>query len=236
MSVARVLQRGAAAFEAGNYGEAEPLLLQVAEQCADYANVHNMLGVIASLRGAPERAAELFRHALAVNPHYNDAQVNLAITLAEMGAYESAATEAGDLEAREPGQTDRPGPALLAKVANAHADLARTYHALEMYAEAVAECDKAIGLCPDFADIHNRRAISCQALGDHAGALASLTRALELNPHYVEAYVTLGQVYRQMGRLAEAVVAWESALDLMPTHPLARIYLAHARADRASAG
>ena len=232
----QLVQRGTAAFEAGEYGEAETLLLQVLDRDTTYANVYHMLGVIASFRGASQRAVDLFRRALTLNPQYSEAQMNLAITLADMGAYDVAAVEVGKLHAREPGDTDRPGPGILGKLANAHADLARKYHALGMFAEAVGEYDKALGLCPNFPDIHNRRAASCRELRDYAGAKASLMRALELNPRYVEAYVNLGQVHRQMGHRAEAIAAWQRALELNPAHPLARIYLAQAAASRVDGG
>ena len=231
-----LLRRAAATFEAGDYTEAEQLLLRLVEQKAGYANVYNMLGVIANLRGATERAVELFQRALAINPSYSEAQMNLAITLADTGAYEAAAAEMAKLQAREPAETGRPSPAILGKLANAHADLARTYHALGMYTEAIGEYDKALGLCPDFPDIHNRRALSCRELQDYAGATASLRRALELNPDYVEAYVNLGQLHYQMGNLTEARAAWERALELDPTHPLARIYVAQATLPRTAGG
>lgn len=232
----QLVQRGTAAFEAGEYAEAETLLLRVLDRNTTYANVYHMLGVIASLRGASDRAVDLFRHALALNPRYSEAQLNLAITLAGMGAYEAAAEEVDKLQAQEPGDADRPSPAILGKLANAHAELARKYHALGMYAEAVGEYDKALGLCPNFPDVHNRRASSCRELRDYAGAKISLTRALELNPRYVEAYVNLGQLHQQMGQLAEAMAAWGRALELNPTHPLARIYLAQAAASRVDGG
>jgi tetratricopeptide (TPR) repeat protein len=232
----QLVKRGTAAFEAGEYSEAEALLLRVLDSNTAYANVYHMLGVIASFRGASQRAVDLFRRALVLNPRYSEAQLNLAITLADMGAYDVAAAEVGELQAREPEDADRPAPAILGKLANAHADLARKYHALGMYAEAVGEYDKALGLCPNFPDIHNRRAASCRELRDYAGAKASLARALELNPRYVEAYVNLGQLHRQTGHLAEAIAAWERALELNPTHPLARIYLAQAAASGADGG
>jgi tetratricopeptide (TPR) repeat protein len=234
--IKQLVQRGTAAFETGEYPEAETLLLRALDRNTTYANVYHMLGVIASFRGASQRAVDLFRRALALNPRYGEARLNLAITLVDMGAYDMAAAEVGKIQAQEPGDADRPDPAILGKLANAHADLARKYHALGMYAEAVGEYDKALGLCPNFPDIHNRRAASCRELRDYAGAKASLTRALELNPRYVEAYVNLGQLHRRMGHLAEAIAAWERAIDLDPTHPLARIYLAQAAASGADGG
>jgi tetratricopeptide (TPR) repeat protein len=228
-----LIQQGTAAYQAGKYAEAERLLRQVIERNANYANVYNMLGVIASQRGTAERAVELFRRALAVNPTYREARLNLAITLAEMGAYQEAVREAEEVGGPAASPAGRPEAGVLAALANAHADLAAKYHALRMYADAVQECDKALRLRPDFPDIHHRRALSCLELGDVAGAGAALARALELNPNYVEAHVRFGVLYRRTDRLEEAVAAWKRALALNPTHPLARIYLAQATASRA---
>jgi tetratricopeptide (TPR) repeat protein len=232
--VRQLIQQGTVAFEAGEFAEAEDLLLQAAERAPGFANIYNMLGLIASHRGSPEKAVELFRRALRLNPNYSEAQLNLAITLVELGAYEQAEQEVGKVQERERG-SGRPGLGVLGKLANAHADLARKYHMLGMYAEAVGEYDKALGLCPNFPDIHNRRAISCRELGDFAGSLASLTRALELKPSYVEAMVNLGLLQQRMGNQAEAIAVWERALTLDPTHSLARLYLAQA-APRAAGG
>lgn len=234
--IRQLVQRGTAAFEAGEYAEAETLLLQVLDRTTSYANVYHMLGVIAGFRGTSERAVDLFRHALALNPRYSEAQLNLAITLVHMGAYDEAAAEMDQLQVRELGDAGHVSPVVLGKLANAHAELARKYHALGMYAEAVGEYDKALGLCPDFPDIHNRRAGSCRELGDYAGANASLARALEINPRYVEAHVNLGQLHQRMGHPAEAVAAWKRALELDPAHSLARIYLAQAEVSRADGG
>jgi tetratricopeptide (TPR) repeat protein len=230
--IRQLIQQGTAAFQAAEYAEAEDLLRQVVERTPTYANVYNMLGVIASHHGAPEKAVELFRQALRLNPNYSEAQINLAITLAEMGAYEQAAQEVGELQSREPGSRIQHSLGVLGKLANAHADLARKYHALGMYAEAIGEYDKALKLCPNFPDIHNRRAVSCRELGDYAGAQASLLRALELNPKYAEGHVNLGLLHQKMGNLTDAVAAWERALALDPTHQLARIYLNQATAPR----
>lgn len=232
--VRRILRQGTAAFEAGDYDKAEGLLGEVLSQEPAFASVYNMLGVIAGHKNAPQKAAALFRQALGLNPDYREAQVNLAITLAEMGAYDQAAQTVGDLEQRETREETRLSPGVLGKLANAHADLGRKYHALGLYAQAILEFDKALELCPAFPDIHNRRALSCRELGDHAGAQASLLRALQLNPNYVEAYVNLGLLYQKAGNLTEAVQTWERALQLNPKHPLARIYLSQATASGTS--
>jgi tetratricopeptide (TPR) repeat protein len=231
-----LLQRGTAAFEAGDYAEAEALLLRVVEQHVDYANVYNMLGVIARLRGAREAARDYFRRALDVNPGYREARLNLAIVLADPGAAPEALEEAGRLQADAPEEAGPLGLEARGKLANAHADLGRTYHALRMHVDAVGEYDKALGLCPDFPDIHHCRGASCRALGDHAGAEASFARAVALHPRYVEAYVSLGRLYRELGAHDKAIAAWNRALEIDPDHRLARASLAEATASRAAGG
>jgi tetratricopeptide (TPR) repeat protein len=233
--IRQLVQQATSAFEAGSYDEAEALLLRVVDRTPTYANVFNMLGFIASQRNAGEQAVTLFRRALSLNPDYTEARLNLVLTLTDMGAYEQAAQEATRLES-----PDAPGPQRLSlgvrgKLANAHADLGRKYHELGLYAEAIAEYDKALLLCPTFPDLHNRRAVSCRELGLYAEAQASLLRALELKPNYVEAYVSLGVLHQKLGNLTDAVKTWERALQLDPKHRLARIYLKQATASGTAA-
>lgn len=229
-----ILQQATTAFEAGDYDKAEGLLHEVLSREPSFANVYNMLGVIAGHRDAPKKAVAMFRQALSLNPDYREAQVNLAVTLADMGAYDQAAQAIGSLEQHERTGQTRLSPGVLGKLANAHADLGGKYHALGLYAQVIGEFDKALNLCPAFPDIHNRRALSCRELGDHAGAQTSLLRALELNPNYVDAHVNLGLLYQKSGNLTEAVQTWERALQLNPKHPLARAYLTQATASGTS--
>ena len=233
--IRQLVQQSTSAFEAGNYDEAEALLLRVVDRTPTYANVYNMLGFIASQRNAGEQAVTLFRRALSLNPNYTEARLNLVLTLTDMGAYEQAAQEATRLES-----PDAPGPQRLSlgvrgKLANAHADLGRKYHELGLYAEAIGEYDKALLLCPTFPDLHNRRAVSCRELGLYAEAKASLLRALELKPNYVEAHVSLGVLHQKLGNLTDAVKTWERALQLDPKHRLARMYLKQATASGTTA-
>ena len=225
IDIRQVVQQATAAFEAGSYEEAEGLLLQVMNKTPTYANVYNMLGFIAGQHNAPEKAVALFRRALSLNPNYTEARLNLVLTLTEMGLYDQAAEEASKLEVREPTSFHQLSLGVRGKLANAHADLGKKYHELGLYAEAIAEFDRALRLCPTFPDIYNRRAVSCRELGQYAEARASLQKALELKPNYVEAHVNLGVLHKKLGNLTEAVKSWERALQLDPKHRLARIYL-----------
>jgi len=89
------MQQATALFQAGRYDEAEVLLLEIIKHTPLYANIYNMLGFIYSQRNSPDKAVEVFRQALTINPRYTEARLNLAITLADMGAYSEALREYG---------------------------------------------------------------------------------------------------------------------------------------------
>lgn len=225
----RLLRRATACFQAGDYAQAEPLLLEVIRRTPFYANVYNMLGFIYSQRNAPERAVELFRRALNLNPNYTEARLNLAITLADMGASSEASAEYGAARAAEspPGSPAAAGLTRAARngLATAHADLARMYRELGRLPEAIREFDEALALCPDFADLHYQRGVVCREQGDQGGALASFARALEINPGYVEVHLGVGLAHHLAGDHGAARRAWEKTLELDPANELARLYL-----------
>lgn len=234
--VRHLFQQASAAFDAGRYEEAEDFLLQIVGRTPTYANVFNMLGFIASQRDFPEKAVSLFRRALSLNPSYHEARLNLVLTLADMGAYAQAAQEAVKLEDWEGPGAPRFSLAVRGKLANAHAELGHRYHKLGMYSEAITEYDKALGMCPNFPDLHIRRAASCRELGRYAEAKDWLLKALEIKPDYVDAHVNLGLIHQKLGSLTDAVTSWERALQLDPKHRLARIYLKQATASETATG
>jgi len=223
--VRELLRRATASFEAGNYDEAEQLLLEVIQRTPLYANIYNMLGFIYSQQGSPEKAVEFFRKALTVNPNYTEARLNLVITLAEMGAYELALLEYGKAKQREEGGGFSLGQGARNRLANAHADLGKVYHELGLYAEAVEEFQKALRFCPTYADILCRLGISLREKGAYEEAIVAFRRALEINPRYVNAHAHLGLTYLKQGALDSAIHAWERALEVDPDHPLAKVYL-----------
>src|SRR5580693_9995106 len=72
------------------FDKAEPMLREVLESSDRFADVHDMLGVIAHFRGNFIAAERHFERALAINPAYTEAALNLAVTLNDRGKYEAA--------------------------------------------------------------------------------------------------------------------------------------------------
>ena len=74
------LKLGRDAYRKKEYSRAEDYLTRVAEQHDDFADVFNMLGVIYHDRGLFTKAQQNFERALAINPRYTEAALNLAVT------------------------------------------------------------------------------------------------------------------------------------------------------------
>jgi tetratricopeptide (TPR) repeat protein len=223
------IQQATALFQAGRYDEAEVLLLEIVKHTPLYANIYNMLGFIYSRRNAPDKAVEVFRQALSINPGYTEARLNLAITLADMGAYNEALQEYGLAKEREEAKAPTLPTHAQARLASAHADLAKAYQELGLYPQAVEQYEQAIALAPNFPDLHCNLARCQMEAGNGEKAQTSLERALELHPTYADALVQLGLLYYQRRETPKAVSHWEKALASDPANVLAQIYLRMAR-------
>src|SRR3569832_2716398 len=84
------LPRGREHYKAGEYDQAEPYLAELAAGDAPFADVCDMLGVIYNQQGRMQEAQEMFERALAINPNYTEAALNLAVTYNDVGKYKEA--------------------------------------------------------------------------------------------------------------------------------------------------
>ena len=226
-----LLNRGRGHYLAGEYAEAEPYLIELAEAEVSYADVFDMLGVIAHQQGRLEDAEAAFEKALRVNPSYTQAALNLAVTYNDLGKYQQA-KEVYDrvMTASRPTGPNRGGrqldPFAQGKLANIHADLGRAYHELGLFPEAVREYHHALGLCPTFHDIRTELGVTLRDLGDGAGAVRELERISQENPSYLPARIQLGLTYFTLGRPADALGEWRRILAVDPGNKTASMYVA----------
>jgi tetratricopeptide (TPR) repeat protein len=221
-------QRIAAArrcFAVKEYQRAEPLLLRVVEDHPNFADVHNMLGVIHHEQGDYDRAQRDFQRALQINPRYTDAALNLAVLCNDTGQYE-VAQEMYDCARTSaqggPGRLDRN---VAAKIANMHAEVGDTYRMAGEPEPAIAEYERALGLCPAFVDIRAKLAATLRDAGHLDRSIEQYETILGQNAAYLPARLNLGLALLTAGRRAEAIAHWQKVLRLAPGDRTAEAYL-----------
>ncbi|MEO0325586.1 MAG: tetratricopeptide repeat protein [Myxococcota bacterium] len=227
----QLLALGREHYDKREFDKADHYLGQVVERDIAFADVHNMLGVIRHDRGQLVEAQAAFERALAINPKYTEAALNLAVTFNDLGRYEEAKSIYQQAMRRgqdAPGQLD---PFVKGKIANLHADVALAYEGVGMLTEATHEYRRAVHLCPHFADLRVRLASVYRQQGDLEAARFELSEALTHRPDYVPARIALGVVLLAQEKTAEAVEAWTRALENDPENKTAEMYLRMARME-----
>ena len=86
-------------------------------------------------------------------------------------------------------------------------------------AGALADFDRLIEYCPDYAEGYNQRAFVNFLRQDYPAALVDLERVLELSPRHVAAISGLALTLMALGRTDEARETLERALALNPWIP-----------------
>ena len=212
--------------------KAEYLLKQVVQQTDRFADVFDMLGVIAHSQGDFTQAEQYFERAVSLNPNYTEAQLNLMVTYNDLGKYDSAREIYGKIRGRASGNAGQADPFAMGRIANMHAEISQAYHDAGMPAEAVQELERAIGLCPTFADLRTRLATLYRDLGQKERAREQLEMAKKHNPNYVQARVLLGVAMLSAGEYDPAIQEFEAVLARDAEHKSAQMYLKIAQNQR----
>ncbi len=223
--VRELLARGREHYARHEYDRAEELLEQVLAHDDKFADVHDMLGVIAH-RGAHYVDAERhFERALQLNPNYTEAALNLAVTYNDRGKFAEAREIYAKIKDRPSGDSTALDPFARGKLANMHADLAQAYIDANLTREAIVEYEKALLLCPEFADLRTKLATTLRQAGELTRAREHYEAAIATRPSYVPARILLGVTLLALDDLPGAEAAWKGALDLDPASPRAKMYL-----------
>ncbi len=116
--------------------------------------------------------------------------------------------------------------------AEAHTFLGWTYSFQNRYKEAIAECEKAITVDPEFGNPHNDIGVYLMELNRHREAISHLKRAKKARryePRHFP-YLNLGRAYEHMGCFHDAIHEYEGALKFDFTNMMARHSIARLRA------
>jgi len=223
--VKQLLVLGREHYAKREFEKAEQMLRMVLEEEDRYADVHDMLGVIAHGRGNFLVAERHFERALEINPAYTEAALNLAVTYNDRGKYEKAREVYGRIKVGPAGTTQGLDPFARGKIANMHADLGQAYQDAGLVREAIAEYEKAVALCPHFADLQTKLGALLREISDLASARARYEAALQAKPNYVPARLQLGVLLLATGDASAAEEHWKHVISLDPENSQAKMYL-----------
>jgi tetratricopeptide (TPR) repeat protein len=229
----QLLLLGREHYQKREYDKAEYLLRQVVAKTDRFADVFDMLGVIAHSRGDFALAERYFEKAVGlINPNYTEAQLNLMVTYNDLGKYDAARQIYSLIRNRGAGGAAQADPFAKGKIANMHAETAQAYQDAGMTVEAIVELEKAVALCPHFADLRTRLGVLLRDSGNVERAKSQFEAAKEQNPRYVQARVLLGVLLLSGGENDQAIEEFEAVLELEPDNKSAHMYLKIARAAK----
>ena len=221
----QLLLLGREHYQKREFDKAEALLRQVLGKNDRLADVHDMLGIIFHLRGNLSAAERHFERALAINPAYTEAALNLAVTYNDRGKYEAARQVYARIKGTPGGTLAGLDPFARGKIANMHAEVGQAYADAGLVREAIAEYEKAIALCPQFADLRTKLGTLLREINDLPRAREQYEAAVTARPSYVPARIQLGVTLLSMGESEAAGEQWKKALEIEPENVRAKMYL-----------
>jgi tetratricopeptide (TPR) repeat protein len=225
----QLLLLGREHYEKREFDKAEYLLRQVVAKTDRFADVYDMLGVIAHGRGDFALAERHFEKAAQLNPNYTEAQLNLMVTYNDLGKYDAARKIYATIRNRGVGGSKPTDPFAKGKIANMHAETSQAYQDVGMLHEAIIELEKAVTLCPDFADLRTRLGVLLRDQGNMARAREHFEAAKLANPNYVQARVMLGVLLLSSHEPSSAIDEFTAVLAQDPENKSAQMYLKVAR-------
>jgi len=195
------------------------------ERCAEGIRQHRA--------GNSCAAEQLYRDALAIDPHHADSLHLLGVVATGAGRYEEAVEWIGQALEVAPGYAaahHNLGNALLAlgrtdaavaayntglqlepHRAAGHYNLANVLARLERWDEAIEHYQIAVALRPDYAPAYNNWGIALERVGRREEAIDAYTAALRYDSHHAEACNNLANVLKDLGRADEALALYEQA-------------------------
>ncbi len=212
-------------YKSQKFQKAEDLLMEVVETNANFADVFNLLGLIAHQDGRFGEAVNHLKKALAINSRYTEAMLNLSILYNDMGEYALAKKLVEGSRKDAKSSKASMDPFIRSKLANKHAEVADWYYGVGAFSEAVLEYQKAVQLEPLYCDIRTKLAISLREDKKYAKAVEELKQTIKTNKKFLEAHVQLGVTYFTMGKRSDAVKTWKQAVKLFPSNATLKMYL-----------
>ncbi len=180
-------------------------------------------------QGNLDMAETMFKGAIAKDPSYVDAYLNLGVIYFQNKAYDDALEQFQKVVEIDPTSVD------------GFANMGRVSNKLQLRAEAEAAFESALAIEPSntaiLKDLGKLRYIR---LGKYADAAANLEKCHELGGGDRTTHYYLGKAYQKQDRLTDAIAAFKAALNLKTDYygahfALGAIYLGQEKFSKAAA-
>lgn len=160
-------------------------------------------GLNRHLAGHLQEARETYRFILTIEPRQADALHLLGVSFLDEqpGEAEQLIRQAVACDPRNPLY---------------HTNLGLALRNLHRYEEALAMCDKALRLKPDYREAHVNRGLALLSLQRREEAVAAFGAALALNGDFAPALKYRGDTLSELGRFDEAIADFDRLLALTP--------------------
>ncbi|MBC7660139.1 MAG: tetratricopeptide repeat protein [Chitinophagaceae bacterium] len=206
------------------YQAAEELVRSALIEMGPYPNLLNLLGVIFHRQSHFSQAIEYFEQAIAANPRFLEAALNLSATFSDLGFYDQAEKVYSD--AMTLFKDDKVLPDLiLGRLANLHNATAMGYEQAGLLEEATLEFQRALSIYPRMPDVRLKLAKIFLHMELYQSSKDQLLRILEENPSHIESLNLIGSVCYRMGDIDEAGRHWQKAQNLNPQDRTSKTYI-----------
>ncbi len=192
---------GVAAYQRDRHEEAIQLISRAIERAPAIPDFPHSRGLARRATGDLAGAEADFARAVALNPDYLAAWINLGLTRLQLTRVLPAI------------DAFRRAVKLAPESAEAQAYLGTALLKDNRGAEAAVSLKLAVAAQPDFAEAHYNLGLALQRSGDTAGAEKAWRQAIAANPFYLKPWNNLAQALRDRGLVAEARGLFERALS-----------------------
>jgi predicted O-linked N-acetylglucosamine transferase (SPINDLY family) len=193
---------GVLAYQQRRLRDATGLLDRAIASAGSIADFWNSRAAVHRAAGDLAAASYDLQRALALNPAYVEAQVNLGEVLTRQGQHEAAAVQLQAAIAQAP------------RHARAHDALGVVLIETGARARAIASFRQALALAPDMEAARCHLGVALAAQGETAAALKELRHAIRVAPGFVEAHFNLANVLQSTGDLPGAIAAYRRVVEL----------------------
>jgi len=164
------------------------------------SNALNNSGITLMDRGRYTEAAEVFRRALAQDPRFVHARINLGRAQMLMKDFDGAIKSLQEALRLDPRQVEVDN--LLGNIYMERGDPAR----------AEAAFRKSLAARPDDTNAHNSLGLLYDRIGKDELAIQEYRKVVAIDPDYAEGYNNIGLIYRKRGEPRKAIELFEQAI------------------------